>query len=271
MTDNSLSLTYQEIAAQVGDFLGFGRGEEVYGETAWNGLQTRAIKESVKAGLRQFYNTPPIERFDPGAYEWSFLEPVATLSLASGAQTIELPDDYASLSAPLLLAADDSRSSVPIPMHGVPAVYAKYAENPATTGRPMMACEEPLRGRSSVLGQKMQIRVWPIADADYEFSVPYRLNAPALSGEFPLAYGGQQHAQTILASCIAAASVGRDEQKAMRYQDFIEKLQTSIRLDRLNKPQFMGRNRDRSDWHDRRGHSAAIRGEGLVSVNGVIY
>lgn len=271
MTDQSLAVSYIEVAALTGRYLGFGRGATFYEELAWNTKQARDIKENVKSGLRRFYETPPIDHFDPGAYEWSFLSPVATVTLKSGEQTIELPDDYASVTGQLTLVADDSISSVPINFFGPYRVYEQYAQQPSTTGRPLMACEEPLKGRSSILGQKMRLKVWPIADQDYSLNIPYRINAPALSGEFPFAYGGQQHHETIVASCIAAAERNNDDKKAEKWADFMERLQTSIRLDRLNKPQFMGRNRDRSDVDERYARQSAIRGAGLVTVNGTQY
>lgn len=272
MTDNQLSVTYIEVAAGVGDYLGYGRGATFYEEVAWTSRNERAIKESLKLGANWFYNTPPIDKFDPGAYEWSFLEPMATLDLASGAQVIELPADFQSVSGPMTLTADDSRSSQPIHFYGIPQIYAKYAENPTTTGRPVMACQEPMKGRSNQFGQQFQIRVWPIADDDYQVNLPYKIVGAALTAEQPYIYGGPAHTHTIMAACVAAAEYLRDNKKGPRWQGFIEMLQTSIRSDRLNKQQFMGRNRDYSDLQDRAVRNG-IRGNPLVSITsgGITY
>lgn len=73
MAESTLSLSFDEISAEVGDFLGFGR-ESV----SWSTRQAAVVDGVIASGLRRFYSPPPLAN-DPVAHEWSFLKPVASL------------------------------------------------------------------------------------------------------------------------------------------------------------------------------------------------
>ena len=95
MAEPTLSLKYGDLLAEVGFFLGFGRGSAL-GDVAWTTRQQTTLDYIVASGLRQFYYPPPL----PGSqssYDWSFLKPTATLTLSAGSSTVTLPDDYGGL------------------------------------------------------------------------------------------------------------------------------------------------------------------------------
>jgi hypothetical protein len=100
--------------------------------------------------------------------------------------------------------------------------------------------------------------VWPFADEDYTVEFTYYLIPDALSGAAPYAYGGAAHAETILASCKAAAERDLDDiTDGPQMRNFRERLAASVAHDRRFKPQHLGYNADRSDrrgWRDGRRH-----------------
>lgn len=262
----TLSLKVSDLQAEVGLFLGWGKGAD-FGDPAWTSRQEAVIVSVVKSGLRQFYFPEPL---DGGAsYDWSFLKPVATLALASGATVMPLPDDYGGFEGQITLAADAGQSYWPIELIPIGTIYAQQSRLPSTSGRPLYACEEPLRGAAALQGQRFQLRFWPTADADYSVRFQYYLSPDALTGATPYAYGGSQHAETILESCLAIAEQRVDDAADVHTKKWQMRLAASVSIDRRNKPQKLGYNGDNSDgwWYSNR----RLWGLDPVTVNGVEY
>ncbi len=265
--ESTLSLSKSQLEAKVGTFLGAGRGSE-YGDSAWTSRQSAEITDCVESGIRQFYFPPPIEGAS-SSYEWSFLKPTSTLSLASGASTINLPDDFGGLDGEVTLTSPSSSYLCPIPHVGEGVVRQKFAELPDATGSPQVVAIVPIKGTSKGEGQRWQLYFWPAADQAYTLKMTYFILPDALSGQRPYCYGGMQHAETILESCLAIAEQRRDDAVSVHSAKFKERLAASISMDRRMKPQKLGYNADRSDahWLDRLNR----RGETVVTFDGVAY
>lgn len=239
MAEPSLAAAFDDLRGEVGDFLGYGFGV-AKGDTTWTTAQERTINTRVKTGLRMVYYC---------GYDWSFLKPVATLTLLSGQRTIPLPDDFGGLEGQITVSVSGSSGFYPIPVVG--DVRPKFALNSNLTGIPICAAIDPLKGTTASQGQRSQLYVFPQADKDYTLQLAYYLNPDALSGAFPYVYGGAQHAQTFLAACKAAAERdGDDIANGPQMQEFARLLEVSKNLDRRNKPQVLGYNADRSDGRD---------------------
>jgi len=73
MAESTLSVTYAELKAEIGVFLGFVRDSQ-----NWTDDENADIEAIIKRGLRQFYAPPPLSAED-APYVWSFLKPVTTL------------------------------------------------------------------------------------------------------------------------------------------------------------------------------------------------
>lgn len=259
----SLAAQFKDLQADVGFFLGYGRGAD-FGFEEWDDEQQAAITRSVKGGLRNFYHC---------GYDWSFLKPVATLTLTSGAQTVPLPDDFGGIEGRLTVTVAGSSGHVPIPLMG--DVRPFYAATPDMVGRPQRACIDPQRGTDATRGQRFDLFVFPQADQDYTLQFAYYVNPNYLTGAFPYAYGGAQHAETLLESCLAVAEKILDDQATIHAMEFKERLAVSMHLDRRNKPQHLGYNGDRSDlveggrsqWHGRQfiGDTNVVTFDGVTS------
>lgn len=271
MSEPTLELAYAALAAEVGDYLGFGRGNtSPETDPAWTTNQSNRIKLCIDSGIRQFVN-PPVLPGEPKAYDWSFLKPTATFNLSSGAQTVALPDDFSACEGAVTVTTSSGAVQFwTLRLQAEGAVREAYSVTPTATGRPLIVAEQPLRA-PGVMGQRFQLWIYPIADQAYILSVPYYVNPDAITSASPHAWGGSAHSETILASCLAAAELWQDGARGPRYAYWMERLQASVSSDRRAKPQLGGYNGDRSDnYYD--GRRPNLHGWGpAIKYNGVTY
>ncbi len=259
MSESSLAVAYAELRADVGHWLGYGRAP-----ANWTARQADDVAATLRSGLRQFYNN---------GHDWSFLKPVATLTLGEGLNVVALPDDYAAAEGPVLVSTGGSSYVRSLPLGPWQPIYNLESQYPDSTGCPQFLCEEVVKGTQPQQGQRMRLHVYPLADADYTLTFAYRLNANALSANLPYAYGGAQHAQTLLQSCKAAAERDLDdvrEDQGAQQVAYARMLEESKALDRRSKPHTVGANRDHSD-RARRGQNYYPRPLLPISIDGVIY
>lgn len=265
MSEPTLSLQYSNLLAEVGFFLGFGRGTE-FGDRAWTDQEKNELNSCIGSGLRQFYYPAPADG-EAASYDWSFLKPTATLALASGASTITLPDDFGGCEGQISFTASGVNGWYTLPLTGEGVVRERYAAMPTTTGRPQMLAVRPVRGTTLSRGQRSQLYVWPLADASYTFSVPYYVHPDILTAQVPFPLGGPAHAETVLESCLAIAEQHLDDSAGIHTLKFSERLRASIGADRKLKPALIGYNRDRSDQREL-WQGLNRWGNGRITING---
>jgi hypothetical protein len=260
-----------ELKGEVGFYLGYGRGLPM-GDAAWPAREEATITSRVKSGLRNFY-WPSDPEIAPAGYDWSFLRPVASLLLGSGARSLALPDDFGGIEGQITLASTGSQTFWPVPVFGEAQLRQRYAEFPSSTGRPVMAAVEPLKATTTNRGQRFQLTIWPQADAAYTLQVAYYVSPDYLLAQAPYHLGGAVHAETVLEACLAAAEQGPDDAMGVHSQKFKERLLASIENDRRLKPQALGYNGDRSDLRERAFGPRARGwwGAPTVTVNGTAY
>lgn len=196
------------------------------------------IAISVKGGQRLVYNC---------GHDWSFLKPVATLTLPAGASTLPLPDDYAAADGPIQIGVASSSSYYHSLVLGPwQPIYQMESRQPGQTGIPQYVCEQVTKGTTPTAGQRMVLHFFPAADQDYQLNFAYRLNVDATSGALPYLYGGSQHSELFLAACKAAAERDIDNipaaaPNAVHQQSFAALLEAAKMLDRRSKPHTVGR------------------------------
>lgn len=264
--ESSLALKLSDLESEVGFFLGYGRGTNA-SESAWTTEQQNQITAVVKKGLRRFYYPTPINGL---MYDWSFLRPVATLTLHSGATTVALPDDFGSPEDVITVSNSSQDILGPLRLTNEARIRQQYVEWPGATGRPQLAAQQPLKNTSST-GQRFQLAIWPAADQDYTLQLSYYI-LPDYPVELrPYPYGGAAHAETILESCLAAAEETIDDSPGTHAGAFMARLMASINFDRKNKPQNLGYNGDRSDARDWYPKENENYWNSTITVNGVQY
>lgn len=247
--ESTLNITLSELQARIGLFLGWGRGA-IYGDPAWSSAQQFDLDGITQSALRQFYfacqeNGAPID--------WSFLRPLKTFTLASGTNTILMPDEYGGHEGEVsLLTSGTTALPWRVEWTNEGKIRQQYSVYPTMTGPPQYVCEQPLLGGGTQRSQRFQLFVFPKADQAYTLQLPVYINPDYLTLATPYIYGGAQHAETILEACLSVAEKRLDDQATVHAEEFKRRLLASIALDRRNKPDKLGRNLDRSDWQDER-------------------
>lgn len=269
MAEPTLSLKKDDLEALVGDFLGYGRGAE-FGDTAWSDDQQAIITEVRHSGERQFYSPPAVPELRLGAgHRWSFLQPVANLTLHQNTPILPMPDDYGGKEGEITLKVPTGMAWFPVKFGSIGDVYQQAAKYPTTTGRPWLCCEEAVKGTGPFTASRSQLHFWPIPDQEYTIQFRYYLCPDAMTDANPYCYGGTMHADTIKASCLAVAEVERDDMIGVRDARWKERLAASLTIDRRNKTQTHGYNGDRSDRMDRR-YGPFWHGYSTITVDGMV-
>lgn len=243
--ESTLSLTITQLKAEVGDYLGYGRGAETYGEETWTTAKANDIQSCVESGLRRVY----FQAMTPAGtlHRWSFLSPVASVNLASGSRYADLPEDFGGVLDGRVAVNSTSGGFLPVKLVNEAMVRQAYAATPSVTGRPAWVALEPLRGTQPSRGTRYRLYVYPEPNDDYELRLNYSILPDYLTAANPYPYGGAQHAETFKAACRAAAERLRDNAIGPEDAYYRECLTTSIERDGQTKPQSVGYNRDRSD------------------------
>ena len=199
----------------------------------------------MASGLRRFYYPSP-------PYNWSFLKPFVTLTLAAGAYTLTLPDDFAGMDGRISVATATNGWACPLDLENPGKVEMLHAENPTTTGRPRVVAIIPIKGTAATQGQLQQLYFYPIADASYLLTFCYYYNPDYLVTLAPYALGGGEHSETIMEWCMAVFEERYDGMmQGPHAMAFAQRMQASIALDRRKKPQVLGVNTDLSDDYAR--------------------
>lgn len=239
--ESNLSVKVSDLEGEVGIFAGWGRDPD-----GWDEEQTDILKSCVRSGLRTFYFPPPL---DPSgdSYDWSFLRPFATLTLPSGENELMLPDDFGGMEGQLLIQSPTNFDMTAIDHQNEGTVRQALAEAPDSTGAPIIFAVVAIKGTKLTEGQRYKLVFFPVADTAYTLQLQYYLIPNALDGTRPYAYGGASHAETILESCKAAYEAQQDDSDGLHQKLFMQRLATSISVDRRFKPQKFGPNLDHSD------------------------
>lgn len=261
MPEPTLSVPNAELEADVGWFLGLGRGAN-YSETAWSSRNQLSITKAVKSGLRMFY-------FPSSGYSWSFIRPTRSVTLVSGAQSVDLPDDFGGIEGTVQFM-NSGRMFCSVEVTNEQRLSRMYADMPDVTGQPMFCAVRTPSTTSLNKGQRPNLQVYPQADDDYTLEFQMYLNPDALSATFPYALGGTTHIETVRAACLAAAERDiNNVQHGPQYQHFMERMQASEKLDRRNKAQHLGMNID-PGYNRGRYYADRWNNNGTVTVNGSV-
>lgn len=243
----SLNAQFTDLQGDIGHYLGYGRGEG-NGDPAWDSVQAADVARCVKGGMRKFYYC---------GYTWSFLKQKATLTLTEDVSTVSLPDDYGGYDgAVTVLSSGSSVQPWKIEWRSEPGIRELYSMNPSAAGAPGFVAEQRITYPSANNSGRWQLVFFPIPDQAYTVELLYNLNPNYLSGQLPYAYGGQEHAETLLESCLQVAEIIKDDiTDGPHAREFARLLEVSKEIDRRKKPQGLGYNDDNSDrreWGTRR-------------------
>ena len=247
MPESTLSLKLSDLEGEVGYVMGWGRGKE-NGEEAWTTQKVNDVKRATESALRMFYFQA--HSGDEQYHNWSFLKPVTEVTLEDGERTVELPDDFGAFEGPITISTDDESSYMPITLTQDALIDQWYASSPATTGWPRYAAERAIKGTKLRESSRVELYVFPEADADYTLKIRYSILPNYLTTANPYPYGGAAHAETLKSAARAAAEVtlkGMPLGAGPEWQVWQMNVAASVRYDRkMHTPRSLGLNLDYS-------------------------
>lgn len=253
--ESTLALKLSQLESAVGDYLGYGLHVDD-GGAGWDDQPKMQfdITKAINTGLNMVYRPGAVPGVAEAGYQWSWLKPYRELTLPSGQNYLDLPDDFSNLVGPLVVSLEGG-SYGPIDRRNISLVNLMHAQNADATGAPDIAALHWVPGTSLKKGQRARLTFFPTPDDDYTIGLTYTVLGEALTAANPYPLGGAAHAETIQAACIAAAELYRDDKIGERHAYFMQRLAASILEDQNTKPQLIGYNGDASDamaWGGRR-------------------
>lgn len=240
MAESTLTITYEDLQAEVGAFLHLGPDT-----SAWSAREAAQVDRIIQSGLRQFYYPPAMEGVELG-YKWSFMQPTATLVTVSGTDTYDLPDDYGSIAGQFQYEVDQTF------MRGITEVsvgrmqelkqYSDDADKPR-----VFATRYKTSDGSS--GQRHEVVFWPTPNAAFTLTYRYDAYAGKIDKyDHPYPLGGMKFGETIIEACLSVAEKRGNDEDGLHGQQFQRMMASAVALDRRNYTQRygqMGGNEDR--------------------------
>jgi len=245
MAESSLSLTYEDFMEHVARFLGF---KDTYADMS-DGNRSRADR-IVQSAYRQFLN-PPIVPPAVTAHKWSFLSPESQIVLASGTADYDAPEAFGSLLGTMTFSTSGNIYT-PVILVGEGQIRQERQATEAT-GYPKWVAIRP-KAFSGASATRWEFLFYPEPDGVYTLDYRYNINVNKLNVTNLYPIGGLQHAETMLASCLAAAERDEDETQSVQHVRFLARLQTSVELDLTMGADTLG-GEGESHYHQRLHHT----------------
>lgn len=246
MRDSPLSLTLGELRSEVSRFLQFGRD--------YDGLPSREkadVDACVRRGLRQYLSPPPLTGEAEG-HSWAFLRPTGTVTTSDGTASYALPNNFGGIVGAITHQSTGDGAYRAIEVTSLSALRSKKQAQNLSTGRPEIAAIDPIATASGEISYptRFQLTLWPTPDSAYTLEFQYIANIEDLTkmGPETAMPGGQQHGETLIASCLAIGESMIEDNRFQQMQIFMQRLAASVSLDRrLQMPSNLGQNADNSD------------------------
>ena len=164
----------------------------------------------------------------------------------------DLPDAYAGMIGEMVIESDNYRDNVVIVGEGRLRTLRQQLPQSSASSSPFYGAIRPKQHETTTVGQRFELMLYPEANDVYTISYGMRLLPEMLSAttdpliSYP--YGGATHAETLRASCMAAAEVLVLNGHGPLWDAFKEALTSSITSDNaMNSVQSFGYNGDNSD------------------------
>ncbi len=243
-TSSAPGFNLANLRRDVGMFVGDGPASQ-----ALTHIQDKRIDASIQSGYRWFVHPMVIPSLKPYVHEWSFLRPVASLSVdPDDGVTPAPPANFASVFGGLTYKDNYNGDSV-VEVVGVEAIKKLQNASNNRTGRPQKcAFMEIVTQTEGVNTRSTEIIFWPEIDAPYTFEFQYTVDPFPLTNDSIVPFGSPIHAETIKYACLAAAELDiKGISGGPMFQQFAKLLEASISFDeRATSPQIIAYNGDGS-------------------------
>jgi len=236
MTESTLSVRWSDLESYVAIFAGWDRTA-----ASWEATQITDFVLIVKKGLRKFYYPPAIPP-ETIPYEWDFLRPTATHTLANGDWDYDLPENFGGLVLPrsVVYSTDQTGSDGRRLRKISPEELLALRIQGAATGTPLYWAQRQLVYVPTT-GHRYEMLFYPTPAANEANDViTYRyVVAPdtiTSTNMFPI--GGTLHSECIIEAVLSAAEEFLDDEpNGIHSQKFQALLGASIRVDQEAKRQ----------------------------------
>ncbi|TXH51856.1 MAG: hypothetical protein E6Q97_17400 [Desulfurellales bacterium] len=241
--------SYRYFLAEIGEVMGFGRSVG-----SWDHEQFAQASSILSRGLFQFYFAPSLPTAEnqrpkpPPA--WSFLFPVATLSLTADTATYDLPFDFSGSMKDLVYSSQNdswrvtvvspeklrqvkdkgSLEDLDIDVLDHETQRSNQDGTAAPTGLPVVCCVEPIN-QSGLTRQRYQITFYPTPHKAITLTYRYQIAPDELSDTNIWPLGTTVHTETILASCLDVIHKRYQKGTPSAPAIFMERLAASIAHD----------------------------------------
>lgn len=221
---------YNWFARRIGKWAGFG-----WNYHEWSNPQTEEVNDIIQRGLRRFYFPPPMPRGEgappESPHEWSFLSPTGTIAMVTSQGEYELPDGFQGVIGEMAFPLGSGYKSLQKVSF---SDHLAMLAGDSTNGVPRYYSVVP-KSQTGSANQLAKAALYPppaVAHNGTSLTYRYKRTPAALATATPYPYGGEAHAETMLAAmrCVWADG-GEQEQPA--YQGFLQRLAASIQLDKV--------------------------------------
>jgi len=230
MAESTLSIALSDLLLEVAVFLG-------YSETPadWTTAQAAELDRYVQAGVRQFYYPPGVAGVEAG-YNWSFLNPTATVATVADTATSDLPDDLGRVLGDFFYASSEHRSSIVVVSEAqYQTMRAREDSSPASR----VAC---IRHKTQVVGtgQRLEVAWWPVPTGIYTLTYRYEAYNGKLTEANPYPLGGMKHSELLVESCLSIAEQRANDEEGLHTAAFARLLVTGVAKDRNQGARYYG-------------------------------
>jgi hypothetical protein len=181
----------------------------------------------------------------------------------------DLPDDFGTIEGKFTFAEDAATmmNATGVDIVGEGLVRGKRQHSVADSFPRLAAVR--CKAATGLAGQRFEVLFWPVPDAAYTLTYRYTSIPGKLTAALPYPLGGALHAETVKASCMAAAEQAIKGERGVMFAQYIERLMASVSLDQsATTPTSFGYNGDASDRHE---YSAGSDRSNYVTYNGTLY
>lgn len=271
--------TYLWLMRELGYVLDVGRED-----AAWDFMTEGRLDSIVQSGYYRFCYPPPQEeiahlggsdslspegeiatvgaqseqqkdRRNRAPHAWSFLRGMEQISLAVGQTEYDAPEDFTGIVGDLIVTTGEGR----LPIVGDDQLRALLAKDSANGTPRYVAVRPKITDGKGV--QRWKLIVYPAPDKAINATFRYTLSPGPFGPENSYPLGGRQHAETLLAACMAVAEERegslRGAPVGTAYARFQQRLAASIHIDRqAGKPSGDG-----TTWAENVTEADKIRGQ----------
>lgn len=222
---STLDLTRADLLRHLGRHAGWGREP-----SAWAANAQADAKDIIARAERTFYS-PPVLPGDASAHRWSFLRPTGTVPIKADQGDYDLQEDFGGVVGPMTYSdAGGTVWAMPVEQASDERIRQIRLSSGILSSYPTLYAIVPMTTDGSS-AQRFTLMLDRSQEGVLTFR--YRSNPYQISDQNPYPLGGQAHAETLLASVIAAYdAVLQDDPMGANYTLFIDRLRASISHDR---------------------------------------